>query len=277
MQKLLWISITCVFIACSAGHEEKKGVQSILFTGDGENQPIIVGFGGSEGGNAWATDLWKPIRDKFIDKGYAFLAIGYFGAEGTPSQLDRISLNEIYDAIIKAKQNLKVSDQGIALIGGSKGGELALLLGSYFPDVTCVVSLVGSHAAFPALTFGASTSSWTYNGEEVPYVPATWSSVPSMLKNDLRKAFEIMMEDSAAVSKALIKVENIQGPVLCISANKDEMWPSTEMSHAVMKRLDNNNFPFAHQHIIAEGGHNESLDHFDDVLAFILEHYPIEN
>lgn len=277
MRNLLWVLSTCFFISCGSSNEEKKGVQSILFTGEGENQPLIVGLGGSEGGNAWASARWKPTRDKFIAEGYAFLAIGYFGVEGAPDQLDRISLDEIHTAIIEAVKNPKVADQGIAIIGGSKGAECALLLGSYFPDITCVVSIVGSNAAFPGLTFGASTSAWTINGQEVPYVPATWSSVPSMLTRDLRRAFEIMMEDSTAVKKALIKVENIRGPVLCVSASHDEMWPSAEMSHEVMKRLDKNNFPYAHEHIIAEGGHNESLDHFPDILAFLEKHYPVKS
>ncbi|HEY3403091.1 MAG TPA: acyl-CoA thioester hydrolase/BAAT C-terminal domain-containing protein [Ohtaekwangia sp.] len=274
MRNLLVVWMACLIISCGSPNEEKKEVQSVLFLGEGENQPLIVGLGGSEGGNAWATDIWKPTRDKFIASGYAFLAIGYFGAEGTPGQLDRISLDVIHTAIMEAVKNSKVADEGIAIIGGSKGAEAALLLGSYFPDITCVVSIVGSHAAFPALTFGASSSAWTINDKEVPYVPATWSSAPALLKRDLRRAFEIMMEDSVAVNKALIKVENIRGPVLCVSASHDEMWPSAEMSAEVMKRLDEKSFPYVHEHIIAEGGHTESLDHFNDILAFLVKHYP---
>jgi uncharacterized protein len=220
------------------------------------------------------TERWKPIRDKFIHEGYAFLAVGYFGMEGTPEELDRISLEKIHDEIKQALQHNQVSDDGIALIGGSKGAELALLLGSKYSDINCVVSIVGSHAVFPGLTFGANTSSWLYNNEEVPYVPARWASVPSMITGNLREAFEIMLEDTAAVSKALIKVENIRGVVLCMSANQDEMWPSTEMSTLVMKRLEDHNFPYTHEHIVVEGGHMEPLDEFDQIITFIKTNYP---
>jgi pimeloyl-ACP methyl ester carboxylesterase len=159
------------------------------------------------------------------------------------------------------------------LIGGSKGAELALLLGSHYDDISCVVSMVGSHASFPALTFGANTSSWTFNDKDVPYVPAPWASVPSMITGDLREAFEIMLEDTAAVRKALIKVEKIQGPILCMSASEDEMWPSKEMSDLVMKRLEDHQFPYVHKHIVIEGGHNEPLDEFDQIIAFLRQHY----
>lgn len=40
-----------------------------LFMGEGKNQPLIVGLGGSEGGNAWASDFWKDQRDEFISQG----------------------------------------------------------------------------------------------------------------------------------------------------------------------------------------------------------------
>jgi len=277
MRSILLALVVALFVSCGNAGEDKRAVDAILFTGEGQNQPLIVGFGGAEGGNAWATGTWRKSRESFIAEGYAFLAVGYFGSEGTPSQLDRISLDVVHRAILVAMENPKVADQGIALIGGSKGAELALLLGSYYPDITCVVSMVGSNAAFPALTLSASTSSWTIKDQEVPYVPATWSTLPSLLKRDLRRAFEIMMEDSAALKKALIKVENIHGPVLCVSASQDEMWPSAEMSAALMKRLDSAGFPYAHEHIIADGGHTECLDHFGDVLAFLKKHYPIDS
>lgn len=105
--------------------------ESILYLGDGENQPLIIGLGGSEGGNAWATDRWAVLRNQFIDKGYAFLAVGYFGAEGTPPVLDGIALEDIHRAITTAASNPRVDQDRIAMVGGSRGADLALLLGSY--------------------------------------------------------------------------------------------------------------------------------------------------
>ena len=52
--------------------DENHGkVHTKLYLGESQNQPLIVGFAGGEGGNAWESDRWKPTRDKFINKGYA--------------------------------------------------------------------------------------------------------------------------------------------------------------------------------------------------------------
>jgi hypothetical protein len=95
-------------------------VQAKLFVGAGDNQPLIVGFGGAEGGNAWASDRWKETRDGLVEQGYAVLAIGYFGMEATPGDLDRISLNAIYDSIMATAGHPSVDKRKIALIGGRR-------------------------------------------------------------------------------------------------------------------------------------------------------------
>jgi dipeptidyl aminopeptidase/acylaminoacyl peptidase len=251
-------------------------VNSKLFVGESEKQALIVGLGGSEGGNPWASNYWKPTRDKFISQGYAFLALGYFGAEGAPDSLDRISLEKVYGAIIAATKNPKIDKDRIALIGGSKGGELALLLASHFSAITCVVAIVPSHVAFPGLTSHLSTSSWMYQGKEVPYVPVSEETIPALIKRDFRSAFDIMLQDKAAVEKALIPVERINGPVLLISATRDEMWSSTPMSEAIMERLKANNFGYKYKHIAIEGGHAEPLKHFDLIFDFLMKHFQKE-
>jgi uncharacterized protein len=252
------------------------GVNSQLYVGESDKQALIVGLGGSEGGNPWASNYWKKTRDEFIKQGYAFLALGYFGAKGTPDSLDRISLEKVHDAIIEATKNPKVDKKRIALIGGSKGGELALLLASHFKDIKCVVAIVPSHVAFPGLTNHLSTSSWTYQGVEVPYVPVSEEAIPALIKRDLRLAFDTMLNDRAAVEKAFIQVEKINGSILLVSATKDEMWGSTPMSEAIVERLKAKNFSHYYEHIAIEGGHTEPLTHFDKIFEFLTKHFERE-
>lgn len=252
------------------------GINSQLYVGESDKQALIVGLGGSEGGNPWASNYWKPTRDEFIKKGYAFLALGYFGAKSAPDTLDRISLEKVHNAIIEATKNPKIDKDNIALIGGSKGGELALLMASHFKTIKCVVAIVPSHVAFPGLTTHLSTSSWTYQGKEVPYVPVTEEAVPALIKRDLRLAFDTMLKDSIAVEKALITVEEINGSILLMSATKDEMWSSTPMSEAIVARLKAKHFSHYYEHIAIEGGHTEPLKHFDEIFEFLKKHFEKE-
>lgn len=267
-----FVSLLLCF-ACDSSPEHQGKVNTKLYLGDGPDQPLVVGLGGSEGGNAWASDRWKTTRDKFLENGYAFLAVGYFGMEGLPSQLDRIAVDAVHDAIVEAAKNPNIDRHHIAVIGGSKGAELALLLASLYPDINGVVGIVPGYAAFPALTLNASTSSWTYQGKDVPFVPMPWAAVPSAMNGNLRDAFEIMLEDQGAVSAARIKIENIRGPILFLSATRDEMWPSREMSDAMMKQLESVKFPYAHSHIVVEGGHTKPLERFDSVLVFLDKNF----
>ena len=248
---------------------ETPNVESKLYVGDGVNQPLIVGLGGSEGGNAWTSDYWKKTRDQFIEKGYAFLAIGYFGAKGTPDKLEKIAIEDVHYAIEVAKKNKKINKQKIAIIGGSRGADLALLLGSYYDDIKGVVAIVASNVTFPGNTNHFTTSTWTYQNKELPFVPVNDEAVPYLIKNDLRGTFEAMLQDSIAEEKALIKIEKINGPILLISATKDEVSPSTPMAEKMITRLKTYNFKHKYEHIAIEGGHSAPLKHFDLVFKFL--------
>lgn len=252
---------------------QTRNIESVLYLGKNKKQSLIVGLGGSEGGNAWTSDYWKKTRDQFIEKGYAFLALGYFGAKGTPDTLNKIAIEDVYHAIKMATKNKFINKNQIAIIGGSRGADLALLVASYYKDIKCVVSIVGSHAVFPGHTNHFSTSCWTYQKQELPFVPVNEEAVPFLMKGDLRGTFEAMLKDSIAVEKASIKVENIKGPILLLSASKDEICPSTPMGERIISRLKNKNFNYFYQHQIIEGGHAAPLNHFDLIFDFLKTNF----
>jgi dipeptidyl aminopeptidase/acylaminoacyl peptidase len=251
---------------------QTPNVESILYLGKNKNQPLIVGLGGSEGGNAWTSDYWKKTREQFIEKGYAFLAIGYFGARGTPGTLNKIAIEDVYNAIKMATRNKQVNKRKIVIIGGSRGADLALLLGSYYQNIKCVVSIVGSNAVFPGHTPQFSSSCFTYQNKELPFVPVNKEAVPFLMKRNLRAAFESMLKDTLAVENASIKVEQIKGPILFLSATNDEICPSTLMAEMMIERLKNRHFSYPYEHKAIEGGHAAPLKHFDLIFKFLDTH-----
>lgn len=247
--------------------------ESILYVGKGKNQSLIVGLGGSEGGNPWTSDYWKKTRDQFIEKGYAFLAIGYFGVKGTPDTLQKISIEDVHNAIKEATKNRNINKRKIAIVGGSRGADLALLVGSYYKDIKCVVGIVASNVTFPGNTNHFTTSTWTFQNKELPFVPVNEEAVPFLMKRDLRGAFEAMLKDSIAERNSFIKVENIRGPILLISATKDEICPSTPMAEKMIERLKSKKFKYYYEHIPIVGRHGEPLKHFDLIFTFLENNF----
>ncbi len=256
--------------------EQHGNVEAKLYLGDGDKQPLIVAFGGGDGGNDWSRNYLKEKRDSLIAKGYAVLAIGYFGLNGTPKHLDRISLDAISDTIINRAKNSKIDVSKIALMGGSRGGELVLNLASRFSHFKAVIAMSTSNVSFPAITWSANTSSWTYKNQEVPYVPAPLKTISPAIKGDLYTAHSMMLEDGNAVKNAEIEVENIKGPILIISGKNDDQWPATAMSSSLMERLKEHNFKYYNEHVILNAGHASPLDHFNLVYRFLERHFPTE-
>lgn len=257
--------------------ENHGKVQVQLFLGEGNNQPLIVGFGGADGGNGWTGEHGKKQRELLRNNGYAFLAVAYFGADGTPKNLDRIAIEGVHKAVMEAAQNPKINSNCIAAMGVSRGSELALLLGSHYEEYKSVIGIVPGSAVFAAMTDAMTTPGFSLKGESLPFVPVPWSAAPALLSGNLRTAFEKMIDNTAAMEEAAIQVENINGPVLFVSGTNDEEWPSMEMSDAMMKRLDDNHFRYVHKHVALQGGHNEWHDNFDAVIAFLNENLLPEN
>ena len=160
----------------------------------------------------------------------------------------------------------------IAVVGGSKGGELALLLGSMYPEYAgAVVGYVPSGLAWQGISFsprnllGRPRSSWTLRGEPVPFLRFASprpSEMPSFLgfalgmPTALLPIYERALEDKEAVRTATMPVERIRGPVLLVSGADDRLWPSSRLSRMVVERLEARGHPYPHRHLrYEEAGH----------------------
>jgi uncharacterized protein len=248
-------------------------VNAQLFVGDSKNQPLIVAFGGSQGGNTWTEGYWSDMRTKFVDRGYAILAIGYFKTEDTPQVLDRISLDAIYDTIKSRSNNPKINKEKIMLLGTSRGGELVLNLACKYNDFDAVAALVPAHMRFPAGSITANTSAWTFEGAELPYLPISYRAIFSLLLGNRQKAWEIILAGEKYGAEAEIEVERIECPILLLSAKDDEVWPSQYMCDKIVSRLSNSNYQHYYKHVSFDGGHYALKKNFDKVFEFVESHF----
>lgn len=217
-----------------------------------QQDAALIFLGGSEGG------MPKYSYRIFTELGYPILALAYYKSSNTPKYLEMIPLEYFEKAIKEFQNEPDVKGKKIVVIGTSKGGELALLLGSVYPQINGVVANVPASVAFQSINFSFSLpkSSWSKNGKAIPYVKFSNFDKTEILGNNFVDMYIESLSKKRAVKKATIKVENINGPILLLSGEDDIMWPSTYMCDQVVKRLKDNNFQHAYDHISYEdAGH----------------------
>lgn len=96
-----------------------------------------------------------------------------FGMESLPDEFVNVPLEYIKSAIDWfVAQPVVRKEPGIGLHGGSRGGELALLVASTFSEVKAAVSVCGSRLIMGGhyKTRDFRFPAWTYEGRALPYI-----------------------------------------------------------------------------------------------------------
>jgi dienelactone hydrolase len=154
-----------------------------------------------------------------------------------------------------------IDRERIGVMGASRGGELALLLGATFPTLKAIVAYVPSGVIWPGLsrTPAADTlPAWTRGGAALPFMPnpppdpELWSRRPVACT----PLFHAAMKVCARAEWPEIAVEKTRGPILMLSGSDDQMWPSLVLADIAAQRLLRRNFPHRFEHITYAGaGH----------------------
>ncbi len=110
--------------------------------------PVVVVLSGSGGG----FDLDKAAV--LARHGFATLALAYFGIPPLPTWLHRIPLEYFEAALGWLAAQPEIDSQRIGVLAVSRGAELALLLGSMFPQIRQSSRM--HRAASPGLPAGAT-------------------------------------------------------------------------------------------------------------------------
>ncbi len=115
---------------------DENGLVGTLYSPDDKKKyPGVILLSGSNGGSVnW---LAKAISVH----GFAVLDLPYFKYAGLPKSLINIPIEYFYKAVKWVQGQKTVKSGKIGMIGGSRGGELALQLASMFDEFKAVVSL----------------------------------------------------------------------------------------------------------------------------------------
>ncbi|WP_267960036.1 acyl-CoA thioester hydrolase/BAAT C-terminal domain-containing protein [Shewanella sp. AS16] len=111
-------------------------------------------------------------------------------------------------------------------------------------------------------------SAWTYNGKDIPALGLELDSNAKLLKR-----FTVSLQNEEKVNDALFKFEKINGPLLLISAEEDQIWPSYKMSKDIELYLKQKNFRYSVVHKSYKTGHGFSQETAPEIKQTIIDHF----
>lgn len=207
----------------------------------GMSAGTVIVFGGSEGGCNYQK------AEELAKQGFEVLALFFFGKPNLPRELKQVPIEIFEAAYTYVKKNFTNTNE-ITVLGESKGAELALLLGSeYSEQIDKIIGIVPSSHVFYGLgTMDSEASSWTKNGQEIPYlslerVKKRWSlaTIQAFLHYlfrtlrkkpvSFRKIYELCIKLDENSEEARIKIEDFTGQLLLFAGGDDQLWPSNQM------------------------------------------------
>ncbi len=257
----------------------KNSLVGTLYTNnDGSKKPGVLLLSGSEGGIPGKNAIPEQFIEYIVKSGFVVFALAYFGVDNLPTNLENIPLEYFESAIELLKSHPQVDFSNLGIIGQSRGGELALLLGSYFPHLfQAIIACAPCNMICGGFPF-PNRPSWTYLTKPLaPYLSGLSNS-----DNDLSEARDLkiavdtkkipyhesnaedpyiisdlfIVRQRMAYAQAQIAVERIECPLLLISGDNDTIWPSKLFCELIVKHLDDHQWEFPKEHInYTDAGH----------------------
>ena len=243
----------------------EDGLDGILFLPPSDKpHPAIITLKGSSGG------LSQGVASMYAAQGFAALALAYFNRGQLPRTLVDIPIEYFEKAIHYLETHDNVDSKRLAVVGKSRGGELALLLGSIFPQIKVILADVPSGVLWNGFGYDwekeGSRPAWVYKDKALPYMDTDYDAERYKYRQSYIERGEgiptapgfltQMRQYPDKLKHAEIPVERINGAVLMLSGEDDQMWPSVELAEIAMNRFRAHNFQNPYQHIYYAGaGH----------------------
>ncbi|KAK9409763.1 acyl-coenzyme A thioesterase 1-like [Crotalus adamanteus] len=193
----------------------KEGaIRGSLFLPPGNGPfPGVIDMFGDEGG------LIEFRSSLLATHGFAALSLPYFNFEDLPKVMDDFHLEYFEEAARFLLRHPKVKKPGIGVIGTGKGGELALSMMTFLPEVVAAVCISGcSSITATALHYGKQT---------LPGLCFNMSRI-KILDNGVFDIYEALDDPrNPANSQSRIPIEKAEGHFLFVVGEDDHNWKSS--------------------------------------------------
>ncbi len=226
--------------------EQLPGAVLVRPTGD-EPLACVIALGGSECGDSTA----RSVAIELASRGYAVLALPYCASsrseqpiEGLPTAFAEIPIDSLEIARDWLRDRIDIRDEAIALWGVSKGAELALAAAERIEGFAVIVAIVPSDVIWQGWGVEETTSSFSWRGEALPYVPylgmgEEFSRLGRGQPARIRTAHDAgRLANPERVPPARIAVEQIDEPVMVIGGDRDRTWDSGDMARNIAEARD---------------------------------------
>ncbi|MGZ9113555.1 MAG: acyl-CoA thioester hydrolase/BAAT C-terminal domain-containing protein [Brevundimonas sp.] len=212
-------------------------------------RPVIVVLHGADGG----TGASERYGRKLASLGYAVVGLPYYSPDwgdygppkaipGLPGSFIDIRIDQIAELRDWLRTRPDVDADRIALFGGSKGAEFALIAASKYDWITSVVAFAPSDLVWEGWgleTFEAegTRSSFSYLGQALPFMPYVGFSEGLLAGPGQADLLKIHEDGRAAhpdrEDAARIRVEDYPGAMMLVAGDADREWRSGQMARNV--------------------------------------------
>lgn len=208
-------------------------------------RPVIVVLHGADGGTG-ASERFGP---KLASLGYAVVGLPYYSPDWgeyappkaiaeLPGSFIDIRVDQISELRDWLKTRPEVDSGRVALFGGSKGAEFALIAASKYPWLTSIVALAPSDLVWEGwglemIEAEGVHSSFSFEGRPLPFMPYM-GFVEGLLAGPDADLLKIHEDGRAAhphrEAAARIRIEDFPGPVMLVAGDADREWRSGQMA-----------------------------------------------
>lgn len=222
---------------------------------------VVVCYGGSDG------SPFFEVAQGYAEKGYETLSVFMFGMKNQPKELTKVPLEQFEDVLAFIDENIEDKDP-ITIVGASKGAEYVLNLAARYKEISNVILLAPVAYSFSGLNYGdvSSSSSWTWEGKEVPYVDIQKASGAVLFKSMIlpmitgapmtfRDVYAAALAADEDRDAKLIPAQNVRGDILLIVGEDDYMMDTLKMAELIRSQNEN-----ATIHAYKDAGHMFSGD-----------------